>query len=451
MRKTVASILAGILMLLIMCPAVMAGSVYKVTLSVYFVPNLIFSRYDVDIYFDNEKMENLSHGEDYSGTFYAEEGANTLYFYKKDDKSVNGTIKFNVNSDTTISCKLYCYNNRIDLDNVTIEEDNPATQAPVVAETSTPEPVITEAPTLEPTKEPVITETPSPEPVITEAPTPEPEPIVTETPTPRPVAFSDIDLHSMSDEDLAVAVAAIKEEQRSRIKTRIILDKTAVSLPMGKTDKLSGSIEELPDGENAPKLEWSTSDKTVVSVNNGQIKAVAGGNAVITCSTTLSDGTYIYTECAVKVIVPVASVTTDKKTIQLSAGDSFTPKYVVKPDNATEPTLSFESSDPAVASVNNRGGIKGYSAGKATITAKTTDGSEKAATITVTVTYDSYMKDMKGKDLYDRVISGERTSTNVEGGDNEWYDRGTYIGGISFEVHSKGKNGQLVGVEVLDL
>lgn len=260
-----------------------------------------------------------------------------------------------------------------------------------------------------------------------------------------------VSLDSLTDEELAAAAAAVVAEQRLRIKTKVVLDKEEITIITGKTDKITGSVEELPEGEKTPKLEWNTSDKSIVTVNNGQIRAVAGGNAVVSCGATLSDGTYIYAECKITVNVPVSSVTVDKKTIDLSAGDSFTPVFTFKPENASETGLTFESTNPEAATVNDKGEIKGVATGKATITAKTIDGSGKSVTITVSVKYNGYMKNTKGENLFNQVISGERASNKVEGGSADWYDRGADIGGISFEVHSYGKDGQVVSIEVLDI
>lgn len=264
-------------------------------------------------------------------------------------------------------------------------------------------------------------------------------------------SFFSVSLDSLTDEQLEAAAAAVKEEQRARIKTKIVLDKDNITLVVGKSDKINGSVEDLPENEKIPKLEWTTSDKSIITVTNGQIRAVAGGEAVITCGATLSDGTYIYSECKITVNIPVTSVTVDKKVLDLSAGDSFSPTFTFKPNNASETGLSYETSNPDVAIVNDRGVIKGIVSGKATITAKTIDGSNKSVSITVNVQNNRYMKNTKGEDLYNNVIFGERTSNKLEGGSNEWYDRAADIGGISFEVHSYGENGQTISIEVLDI
>lgn len=57
----------------------------------------------------------------------------------------------------------------------------------------------------------------------------------------------------------------------------------------------------------------------------------------------------------------------------------------VSPEDATDKSVSYASSNPSVASVSTSGVVTGVSAGSATITATTHDGSKTASTA-VTVT-----------------------------------------------------------------
>ncbi len=80
--------------------------------------------------------------------------------------------------------------------------------------------------------------------------------------------------------------------------------------------------------------------------------------------------------------VAVTSVTLDQTTASVEAGKTVTLKATVAPDNATNKTVSWTSSDTAVATVAD-GVVTGVAAGEATITA-TADGKSAAAAITVT-------------------------------------------------------------------
>ena len=189
----------------------------------------------------------------------------------------------------------------------------------------------------------------------------------------------------MSDEQLEEAASAIKAEQRARIKTHIVFNPTEVELFVGKSQKIEATVVDLPEDEPSPKLEWITSDNNIVTCNKGQIRAIAGGTATITCRTALSDGTVIDGTCTITVNVPVSTISVDNRHLNLSAGEKYTPTFSFKPSNASNTSLSYESSNSDVASVSNDGTIKGTGAGNATITAKALDGSGKSITISVKV------------------------------------------------------------------
>ena len=86
--------------------------------------------------------------------------------------------------------------------------------------------------------------------------------------------------------------------------------------------------------------------------------------------------------------VPVVhpnSVSLDKSSLNLSIGGSSDLHATVLPADATDPSVSWSSSNTAVATVNNNGHVTALTAGTATITVTTTDGG-KTATCMVTVT-----------------------------------------------------------------
>lgn len=82
--------------------------------------------------------------------------------------------------------------------------------------------------------------------------------------------------------------------------------------------------------------------------------------------------------------VAVSGVALNKKVATVNVGKKVTVKATVTPANADNKTLAWTSSNTKIATVSN-GVVKGVKAGRAIITAKTTDGSNISATCTVTV------------------------------------------------------------------
>lgn len=84
--------------------------------------------------------------------------------------------------------------------------------------------------------------------------------------------------------------------------------------------------------------------------------------------------------------VPVTSVTLNKASLSLLVNGAETLVATVLPSNATNKTLSWTSTNSSVATVSQSGRVTGLSAGTAVIRAYATDGSNKYAECTVTVT-----------------------------------------------------------------
>lgn len=75
--------------------------------------NLIFSKYDVDVYIDDEKVVTIKHGENYVDIVKLTEGKHALVFKNKDDKSVEGKVEFLIKEDTKLNYQIHCNNDKV--------------------------------------------------------------------------------------------------------------------------------------------------------------------------------------------------------------------------------------------------------------------------------------------------------------------------------------------------
>ena len=161
--------------------------------------------------------------------------------------------------------------------------------------------------------------------------------------------------------------------------TSVTLDKTTLELIIGSSETLTATV--APDNATDKTVSWSTSDEKVATVDqNGKITAVSVGNATVTAKAGDKEAT-----CAVTVkdnFIAVTEITINEKELPMTVGDTFTLTATVKPDDATDPTVTWSSSDETVATVDAKGIVKAVGAGNATITAKAGD---KEATCAVTV------------------------------------------------------------------
>jgi len=187
------------------------------------------------------------------------------------------------------------------------------------------------------------------------------------------------------------SVKAVKKAAVIKV-TIITLNKTETTINVGSTETLSVTAIE-PSNATDKTYTWNSDNTAVATVNatTGEVTANAVGTANITA--TANDGSGVTATCAVTVIVPVSSITiSNAPTEALFVNSKGTLTATVLPDNATDKTVTWSSSDPDYVSINATTGeyevkgTKGY--GSATITA-TAGGKTATCTITGKVTYTS--------------------------------------------------------------
>ena len=141
----------------------------------------------------------------------------------------------------------------------------------------------------------------------------------------------------------------------------------------------------LPNTTSDKAVVWSTSDASVATVSaNGYVKGVRAGSCTITCqSKTFPE---VYAQIDVTVYAPVTSITFNEKKPSVAVGRSIALSWTVKPQDATDSSVSFSTNKPDVVSVSDDGIVTGLKRGECYVYATANDGSGKKATIRVTVT-----------------------------------------------------------------
>ena len=173
--------------------------------------------------------------------------------------------------------------------------------------------------------------------------------------------------------------------------TGISLNQLSISIIKGKTYQLSASIQ--PSGASNRNVTWSSSNSNIATVSSsGKVSAKAAGTATITVTT--KDGSKT-AKCTVTVKnepIKVTGVSLNRSQITLFAGKSENLTAAVKPSNAANKGITWQSSNTNVATVDSGGRITARAEGTATITVKTNDNG-KTAKCTVTVKpYNSNIK-----------------------------------------------------------
>ena len=155
----------------------------------------------------------------------------------------------------------------------------------------------------------------------------------------------------------------------------VTLSQNSLIMRVGQTSSIRANVK--PDDATDKTVAWTSSNTGVATVADGVITALKVGSATITAKAGDKSAT-----CAVTVeATPVSDVTVDPTQITLKVGQTATLSATVSPDNATDKTVVWTSSNTEVATVAD-GAITALKVGSATITAKAGD---KSATCAVMV------------------------------------------------------------------
>lgn len=227
---------------------------------------------------------------------------------------------------------------------------------------------------------------------------------------------SDESVVTVDDSGLVTAVGAGEADVTVTTETanisstthiKVVILPTGVSAPESLELELNGEATKALDAKMTPedatevKLTYESSDESVATVDeNGNVTAVGVGDCIITTkivadtsatnesadvdSEMLVVPENMSAETKVTVVKVIESITLDDSEGILTVGNKHKIDAVVEPEDATNKTVIWESSDDKVATVDENGNVTAQGTGQATITASSPN-SEASASYELTV------------------------------------------------------------------
>ena len=168
--------------------------------------------------------------------------------------------------------------------------------------------------------------------------------------------------------------------------SKVTISPSSLKMYLNSTTKLTATVS--PSNADNKNVKWTTPQGAVTTVDqNGNVKAVSVGVSRIIA--TSEDGN---AQDWIQVTVTknaVSKVTMSKPELTLKAGETYDLTAVVTPEDSTAPAsipgVTWTSSDPSKATVNQSGRVTAVAAGTTTVTATSKDNKSITATCIVTV------------------------------------------------------------------
>ena len=160
------------------------------------------------------------------------------------------------------------------------------------------------------------------------------------------------------------------------------------SVTIGETITLTATVS--PSNAANKNVRWTSGHPSIATVtSDGTVKGISAGTAMITAQSAVEGSVFENFYVSVAVLPESVTISQPASTV-MDINGSMSLTATVRPDNATNKSLTWTTSDSSVATVNGNGVITAKAAGTATITVSTFNGKTAQITITVRQPYTLY-------------------------------------------------------------
>ena len=187
--------------------------------------------------------------------------------------------------------------------------------------------------------------------------------------------------------DTATASYTLQIKQKV---TEITLTDTWLTLETGETATITATPLPATADDIGRGISWTSADPAIATIDPaGNITAQAAGTTTLTASFLneavllngrgASQNQYIKKSCTITVteILP-SRLHLIPEDIACYVGETKQLTAIIEPANATNKTITWESADPAIATITRTGKVTAQAAGTTTLTAKTATGNRIA-------------------------------------------------------------------------
>lgn len=202
---------------------------------------------------------------------------------------------------------------------------------------------------------------------------------------------------------------------------KVTIKKVSVSAPSGaiaciakgKKIKLITTVNAKPSSKKNQKVTLKVANKKIANIKKGFVVAKKVGKTKITVKSKVNPKK----KATIKVIVKkgaVKKLTMNKKNATLNVGATLNLIAEVSATKKASKILLWHSSNMAVATINNKGVVKAVTPGTVTITAESTDGTNKKTTCKIVVQDNKNINNDTNNDANNDANNAANNHTNKD-------------------------------------
>ncbi len=217
-----------------------------------------------------------------------------------------------------------------------------------------------------------------------------------------------------------------------------------IVLSVRKSQKLQVSVQ--PSTVRNKKVTMSVDKKDVVQVRGNTLTGQKPGEAVLTITSDADPSAKL--QYRIVVVQPVTRITLSAPSKDVPVGGTMTLKASFIPENATRKGVTWASSNPMIAKVDENGVVTGVKRGGTRITATSADGSNIRANINVQVTQSAEKITLDKKEV--TVDAGRTVALRATVLPNDTNDKKVFWSSSDERVARVNAQGRVTGVSLGD-
>ena len=157
----------------------------------------------------------------------------------------------------------------------------------------------------------------------------------------------------------------------------------SIEMSLGDIGRINGKV--YPKDATNQALKYYSSDESVVEVySDGRIFAASIGSATLTVRSEENPDYSYSVEVTVRKI-PLESISFGSDNIDISVGENSRLEALLYPQNATDRSLIWHSSDPGILSIDENGAVTAIAEGEVTISVTSESNPQVTASVKITV------------------------------------------------------------------
>ena len=183
-----------------------------------------------------------------------------------------------------------------------------------------------------------------------------------------------------------------EEQTQPQIKYEMSMYNDTLELEIGEEKNLVAIL--LANGKTCnDEITWSSNAESVATVNNGKVRAIAEGTAVITATAHEVSAT-----ATVTVVKSNVSLVLSANYLEVAKGENLQlDAWLTKGDSQS---ITYTSSDDSIATVSSTGLITAVEEGEITITVSAGEGLSATCKVNVIPNYELIFDELVNKDVY---------------------------------------------------